>query len=153
MRIKSLNLKNYKRFTDLTIHKIPENTRLVVLIGPNGSGKSSVLDSFLFKTFAAKNNLKLSGGNDQYYEKNHISQSTQQVAKRIKPEFHHTDEHTINWQTTFNIRSAYRNESDFSVNALEAVQPSHKEQRFRRIIDQDRSVLRELSATCMEENV
>ena len=140
MRIKSLNLKNYKRFTDLSIRNIPEDTRLVVLIGPNGSGKSSVFDSFLLKTYAARGNYRLSGDDDRYYEKILNSETTHQVAARIKPEFHHTDEHTINWQTTFNIRSAYRNESDFSIGALEAVQPSHKEQRFQRIIDQDLSV-------------
>lgn len=46
MKIKSLQLKNFKRFTDLTIQDIPENARLVLLIGSNGSGKSSVFDGF-----------------------------------------------------------------------------------------------------------
>jgi AAA15 family ATPase/GTPase len=46
MKIKSLQLKNFKRFTDLTIEGIPENARLVLLIGSNGSGKSSVFDAF-----------------------------------------------------------------------------------------------------------
>ena len=44
MRIKSVRLRNYKRFTDLTIAKIPPEARLVVLVGPNGTGKSSVFD-------------------------------------------------------------------------------------------------------------
>ena len=46
MRIKKVRLKNYKRFTELTIADLPETARLVVLVGPNGTGKSSVLDSF-----------------------------------------------------------------------------------------------------------
>ena len=46
MKIKSLQLKNFKRFTDLTLQNIPDNTRLVLLIGANGSGKSSVFDAF-----------------------------------------------------------------------------------------------------------
>lgn len=46
MRIKSLQLKNFKRFTDLTLQDIPENAKLVLLIGSNGSGKSSVFDAF-----------------------------------------------------------------------------------------------------------
>lgn len=46
MKIKSLQLKNFKRFTDLTLQDIPENAKLVLLIGSNGSGKSSVFDAF-----------------------------------------------------------------------------------------------------------
>ena len=37
MRIKRVHLKNYKRFTELTIDDLPETTRLVVLVGPNGT--------------------------------------------------------------------------------------------------------------------
>src|ERR1700754_4360339 len=45
MKIKSLQLKNFKRFTDLTLTNIPDNTKLVLLIGSNGSGKSSLFDA------------------------------------------------------------------------------------------------------------
>jgi len=46
MRITKVELKNFKRFTDLTIDGIPADTRLALLIGSNGSGKSSVFDAF-----------------------------------------------------------------------------------------------------------
>lgn len=46
MKIKSIELKNFKKFTDLRIENIPESAKLVLLIGPNGSGKSSVFDAF-----------------------------------------------------------------------------------------------------------
>ncbi len=46
MKIKSLQLKNFKRFTDLTIQDIPGDTKLVLLVGNNGSGKSSIFDAF-----------------------------------------------------------------------------------------------------------
>jgi len=46
MRIKNLSLINFKRFTELSIEEIPENSKLVLLIGANGSGKSSVFDAF-----------------------------------------------------------------------------------------------------------
>ncbi len=48
MRISSLHLKNFKRFTDLQIKDIPASAKLVLLIGSNGSGKSSVFDVFTF---------------------------------------------------------------------------------------------------------
>jgi AAA15 family ATPase/GTPase len=46
MRITRLQLKNFKRFTDLTIENIPKEAKLVLLIGSNGSGKSSIFDAF-----------------------------------------------------------------------------------------------------------
>lgn len=46
MRIKKLEIKNFKRFTDLTVNELPEAAKLVLLIGSNGSGKSSVFDAF-----------------------------------------------------------------------------------------------------------
>ena len=46
MRITKVELKNFKRFTDLTIDGIPTDAKLVLLIGSNGSGKSSVFDAF-----------------------------------------------------------------------------------------------------------
>lgn len=46
MRIKKIELKNFKRFSDLTIGDIPETSKLVLLIGSNGSGKSSLFDAF-----------------------------------------------------------------------------------------------------------
>ncbi|HRG90309.1 MAG TPA: AAA family ATPase [Chitinophagales bacterium] len=53
MRIKRVELKYFKRFTDLTISDIPETSKLVLLIGSNGSGKSSLFDAFdwLHKSF------------------------------------------------------------------------------------------------------
>lgn len=50
MLLKSIQFKNFKRFSDLTIDLDPTNSgqipKLVLLIGTNGSGKSSVFDGF-----------------------------------------------------------------------------------------------------------
>jgi hypothetical protein len=53
MKIRSLQLKNFKRFTDLTLQGIPDDAKLVLLIGNNGSGKSSVFDGLAH--FASRN--------------------------------------------------------------------------------------------------
>ena len=84
MRIKQIHLKDYKRFTDLTITGVPEAARLVVLVGPNGSGKSSVFDSFLLKAKAETGTYSLDGNFAQYYEKEAKAQHTSDVADRIK---------------------------------------------------------------------
>lgn len=55
MKIKSIQLKNFKRFTDLTIENIPESSKLVLLIGANGSGKSSLFDGFRYTSFVHNN--------------------------------------------------------------------------------------------------
>ena len=83
MRIQNIRLKNYRRFTELTIGDLPATARLVVLVGPNGTGKSSVFDSFLLKASAAISNLRLSGNTEQYYEKVLQSQNTHEVAKHV----------------------------------------------------------------------
>ena len=46
MKITRLRLKNFKRFTDLTIDLgDAQSPKLVLLIGANGSGKSAVFDA------------------------------------------------------------------------------------------------------------
>ena len=142
MRIKSINLKNYKRFTDLTVTELPATARLVVLVGANGTGKSSVFDSFLLKAWAATGNFSLSGdwSREQYYEKIIQSQNTHQVANRVQIDFHDIDEGNIDWKSTFQVRSAYRNEADFRLNQLQATRPNDMQPRIARIIDPDTSV-------------
>ncbi len=46
MKIKRVELTNFKRFSHLQITDIPNENKLVLLIGSNGSGKSSVFDAF-----------------------------------------------------------------------------------------------------------
>ncbi|MEO5716481.1 MAG: AAA family ATPase, partial [Luteolibacter sp.] len=63
MRIQSIHLQNFKRFTDLRIEGIPETAKLVLLIGANGSGKSSVFDALnCFGT-------QTGGNNSSYFRK------------------------------------------------------------------------------------
>lgn len=67
MRIRKLHLKNFKRFTDLTINNIPDEAKLVLLIGSNGSGKSSIFDAFSFLTDCAQKKRR---EQQSYYFKN-----------------------------------------------------------------------------------
>jgi hypothetical protein len=70
MKIKSLQLKNFKRFTDLTLQDIPDKAKLVLLIGGNGSGKSSVFDAFeRIATEVKQKGIAQFNLNKEYYSK------------------------------------------------------------------------------------
>ena len=138
MRIERVHLKNYKRFTELVIADLPRTARLVVLVGPNGTGKSSVFDSFLLKAGAAVNNFRLSGDKEQYYEKVPASRNTRQVAGRVTIQFHGGE--PVDWASAFQVRSAYRNESDFQIDQIRTTRPADTGSRINRIIDRDVSV-------------
>lgn len=140
MRIKSVRLRNYKRFTDLTIGDLPDTARLVVLVGPNGTGKSSVFDSFLLKATVPFSNYGLSGDREQYYERVPQSQTTHEVASRVGIEFHGVDGGEVDWKSTFQVRSAYRNEADFRITNLQTTTSEDAAPRINRIIDLDKSV-------------
>ena len=148
MRIESVRLKNYKRFTELRIADLPETARLVVLVGPNGTGKSSVFDSFLLKAKAAVQNLRLSGDTEEYYDKVlSQAQTTQHVAGRVGIEFHGVGAGDVDWQSAFQVRSAYRNEADFRITNLRTTSSENAEPGIARIIDRDESVSKNYERT------
>ena len=67
MKIKSIELEGFKRFTNLKIEEIPETAKLVVMIGPNGCGKSSVFDAL--NAYAEYLRLSVDADyNDKYYK-------------------------------------------------------------------------------------
>lgn len=117
MKIKSIRIKKFKRFTDLTISNIPETARLILLVGPNGCGKTSLFEAF-------NHWYRLKGfnnpGQKEYYEKNDDSPSNQTwFQDKVIIDFHNSttiDREAI--KNKFYFRTAYRNEPDFTVNNL-----------------------------------
>ena len=144
MRIESVRLVNYKRFTDLRIAQLPSSARLVVLIGPNGSGKSSLFDAFLLKCQSEISNYGLSGDRDGYYLKSIDGHrqpgSTNELSRDVTITFHGYSPAREDWSACFNVRSPYRNEADFRISSLQPIEPAKKTARFSRIIDVDRAV-------------
>ena len=78
MRINKVQLKNFKRFTDLTLDGFPSDAKLVLLIGANGSGKSSVFDGFRYIQLRQKGGFKSTNRehrlSEDYYQKSHNQQ-------------------------------------------------------------------------------
>ena len=128
MKVASVHLQSFKRFTDLRINSIPATATLVVLVGPNGCGKSSLFDGFLrWHRQSARMSYSSDG---EYYNKSH-EQGTVQVT------LHGGNRPT---KDSLYVRTAYRNDADFSTPELGA-QPSPVESpRFNRLIEDDKTV-------------
>ena len=133
MKIQSIHLQNFKRFTDLKIQNIPSTAKLVVLLGPNGCGKSSLFDAFHYESSA------YTGGrfdNPDYYEK------VPGVAQYREITFHDT----VPSEKSFCIRTAYRNQPSITINAADLQQitqqmePITRERRFNTMIQNDAAV-------------
>lgn len=141
MRIRSVHLQNYKRFTDLRVEELPATARLVVLLGPNGSGKSSLFDAFLFKS---QNVPQIRNASiDDYYQKQWDTaqhRRSDHIWNSIEIVMHSSDPSGQEWQSVFNVRSPYRNEPDFKVQSISSVPSATTSPRFSRIIDADRAV-------------
>lgn len=70
MKIKKIELKNFKRFTDLIISNIPDSSKLVLIIGSNGSGKSSLFDAFDWLNKGIRKGIPYGHEGMNYYQKN-----------------------------------------------------------------------------------
>lgn len=140
MHIKSIALESFKRFTQLTIDGLPEGARLVILAGPNGSGKSSLFDAF--KIWHDTNTMGFYW-DPQYYPKagipdRHLGQDPNQY---VKIAFHEEVPSALELRKRlFYLRSAYRNEADFTVNSIQRSGSALDAPRPAKMIDNDTRV-------------
>ncbi len=136
MRIKSISVNKFKRFTELMV-QVPEKARLIILAGPNGSGKSSLIEAVYYY-------YRLISGNHGFDASYHVKQSEENVPgwpDLVKVEFYGgTPENMQEKRKAIYVRSAYRNEPEFEVQSLSKVGPAIDSQRFGRMIDNDVSV-------------
>lgn len=133
MKIESVRLRNFKRFTDLVIRDIPETARLVVVVGPNGCGKSSLFDAFL-QWYRA--NAGFGGNSDEPYYRKDMQQPYQwnecvtlKLYGSAKPK-----------KGCLYVRSAYRNDPDFTISAFNRPDVPSENVRIARVIDNDQTV-------------
>lgn len=148
MKVKSIELNNFKRFTSLTVCDIPESAKLVVLIGPNGSGKSSFLE-------AINHFYKYSGYGDTG-DVNYLSKTSAEdefnknewyrlCSKTVNIAFHDF-EYTNGAcglpeiRNHFYFRSAYRNEPDFQIHSMNKQGDPTKSIRLSTLIQNDQTV-------------
>ncbi|TDA65165.1 MAG: ATP-binding cassette domain-containing protein [Chloroflexi bacterium] len=138
MKIREIQLKNFKRFSDTTITDIPIAARLVMLVGPNGSGKSSLIDAV--QTWH-RQHWAQSGNWDQTYHLKQMPGVTGNWDNSVKVVFH--DPQPTNEddrRKAVYVRSAYRNDPEFQYDNLSRVEPAVREFRINRMIDNDQAV-------------
>jgi energy-coupling factor transporter ATP-binding protein EcfA2 len=144
MRIKKIELNNFKRFTHLIVEDIPESAKLIVLVGPNGSGKTSFME-------AMNHYYKYSGyyniGDYHYLSKiNNINndQWRNYATKLVDIYFYDAifpnEIGKSNIKGHFYFRSAYRNEPDFHIDSMQRQVNPIETIRLESLIQNDQTV-------------
>ena len=149
MRLKSVTIKDFKRFTNLTVDGIPETARLIVLAGPNGSGKSSFFDALY--TWHKWHSGKSRSWETDYHAKAGSSHGDAWRDDAVV-EFH--DLVPRGSKKTLYVRSAYRNDPEFRIGSLQHQGDPLARVPFQRMIDNDAAVSRnyqELASRGLED--
>src|SRR5690625_82208 len=139
MKIKNVKINKFKRFTDLSISDIPETARLIVLVGPNGSGKTSIFEAF--NHYYQLGGYGSAGAQDYFEKKSETPVTGNWYQNRVKINFH-GDQNPNGQQLKgkFYFRSAYRNETDITVNNLHKKNNPTDNIKLRTLMQNDQTV-------------
>ena len=133
MRVASLRLKNFKRFSDLVIRDIQKTAKLVVVVGPNGCGKSSLFDAFLH-WYRQRAGFGINS-DALYYRKDAVEEFN--WGQTVEVNLHDGAEAK---KGSLYVRTAYRNDPDFSVDGINRPGNPSDGVRVNRVIDNDQTV-------------
>ena len=143
MKLKSIRIRDFRRFTDLTVQAIPETTRLIILAGPNGCGKSSFFDALI--TWSISEILNAGHGRKNFnWEADYHAKMDREPNR--------------NWPKTITLepfggipaeprktvyaRSAYRNDPEFQIRSLSRLGDPFERLPVARMINNDVAVSR-----------
>ncbi len=136
MKLKAVTIKDFKRFTNLTVRNIPESTQLIILAGPNGCGKSSFFDALhVWREIHASRGVRWEP--DYHRKTGMFSQDFR--GNEIQCEFYNPISKEKS-KKSFYFRSAYRNDPEFQIQNLVRVGNPLEHIRVTRMIDNDAAV-------------
>ena len=140
MKFNSVIIKDFKRFTDVTIQGIPETARLIMLAGPNGSGKSSFFDALSsWHRLATRGN----SWDDDYYLKVYSRNTPRWNQQQLTVTFHDPEPNDPEERKKLiYTRSAFRNDPEFQADELQRLPNPLDEDRVDRMIDNDVAISR-----------
>ena len=119
MKVKAVQLTDFKRFSNLRIEDVPETALLVVVTGPNGSGKSGIFEAFNYWKRPVM-------GHGQQRDDGFFARSLAR-APQVQVEFHSGQPDQKAARRAFYQRSAYRHDADFTSTSIQR-QPSMLDQ-------------------------
>lgn len=122
MRIRTLTLKGFKRFDDLTIDLGNQPSKIIALVGPNGSGKSSVFDAFeeKQKDYKGANSSESIEFFSKFLFSSDEAIKLQEYQKNNAIKITTTDDSPTFDKKSFYIRSAYRFTPKLNVTSITA---------------------------------
>lgn len=119
MRLKKIQLKEFKRFDDLTIDLGEDPKKIIALVGPNGCGKSSVFDAFEEKLKDFRNQ---GGENVDYFLKSMYYENPEdrkfEYQKHNSIKIINSNNNSNFVEKNFHIRTAYRFTSKVNVTQI-----------------------------------
>lgn len=137
MKIKEIQVNDFKRFTDLKITNLPDTAKLIVLVGPNGSGKTSLFEAF--NHFYRLSGFNTVGKEDYFSKKDSLNKGQGWHTNKVKIDFHEVFE-AKQIKDKFYFRTAYRNEPDFTVNSLNNQKDPTENSKFETLSGNDLTV-------------
>ena len=138
MKLKSARIKNFKRFVDLTIHNLPPEAKLILLLGPNGCGKSSLFDAFQ-RRLKVDHFYGMSEVLKRYYQRA-IPEAVAE-ADEVDLEFYGSNPTSQDeLKKSLYVRSAYRHDPSFRDSTISQQQDVLDRHAVRRLIDTDQTV-------------
>ena len=141
MKLQSIQVEGFKRFTDLKVQGIPASARLIILAGPNGCGKSSFFDALIaWRVREALQKQRGWGGfqwDSEYHDKANTRQKGDWMSRISLSLFGSIPNEP---RKAIYIRSAYRNDPEFQMTSLSRLEDPFEHLRVPRMINNDAAV-------------